>query len=289
MQKIALVTGCSSGIGKSTALKFAREGIHTYASMRDQSKGSDLAEIAKKEDLSLEIIKLDVRRLETIDAAFEKIISDKDRLDVLVNNAGIMVLGSFEDVSMKDFNTQWETDFLGPVQLMKKAIPIMRNQATDEQGVRGNIINVSSIAGRIPFAYCSAYISSKFALEGLSECISDEVSGMGIKIRIIEPGVVKTKFFENTKVVSEETSSYSKFVKQWTRVAQELFHLTKNYPEDVAEVIFRCMQDRSWDLRFPVGEDAKLFFEMHEASWKDPHVFKKWFTDEMEKIFKVLK
>ena len=287
-QKVALITGCSSGIGKSTALTFAREGIYTFASMRDTSKGNNLAEVAKKNNLPLEIIELDVLKPETIDKSFEKILSEKGRLDILVNNAGFMIMGAFEDIDIDDFNLQWKTDFLGPVIMMKKAIPIMRKQKEDKNGIKGNIINVSSIAGKIPFAYASAYISSKFALEGLSECVLDEVEDMGIRINIIEPGVVKTKFLENTKTVLKENSPYSEIVNQWNVMAKKLFEVTENHPKDVADAILQCIKDSSSDLRIPVGEDAKLFLEMHTQFADEPDKFKTWFENEMQKLFKAL-
>ncbi|MCH7560823.1 MAG: SDR family oxidoreductase [Thaumarchaeota archaeon] len=288
MQKVALITGCSSGIGKSTALAFAREGIYTFASMRDTSKGNNLAEVAKQKNLPLEIIELDVTKPETIDKSFEKILSEKGKLDILVNNAGFMIMGSFEDIDIDDFDLQWKTDFLGPVIMMKKAIPIMRKQEANENGIRGNIINVSSIAGKIPFAYESAYISSKFALEGLSECVYDEIQDKGIKINIIESGVVKTKFLENTKTVLKENSPYSEIVTQWNIMVKKLFEVTQNSPNDVAQVILQCIKDSSSALRLPVGEDAKLFLEMYTKFAKEPMKFKEWFAGETEKLFKAI-
>ena len=287
-QKVALITGCSSGIGESTALALAREGIYTFASMRDTLKGINLADVAKKENLPLKIIELDVLKPETIDKSFERILSEKGKLDILVNNAGFMILGSFEDISIEDFDLQWKTDFLGPVLLMKKALPIMRNQKANKEGIRGNIINVSSIAGKIPFAYGSAYISSKFALEGLSETISDEVEDKGIKINIIEPGVVKTMFIENTKTIIKEDSPYTEIVKAWDDMAKKLFEVTQNLPKDVAEIILQCVKDKSSELRIPVGEDAKIFLEMHSQFADNPSEFKKWFQKEMEKLFNAL-
>ena len=283
--KVALITGCSTGIGKSTALAFAREGIYTFASMRDPSKGNELTEIAKKENLPLEIIELDVLKQKTIDKSFQKIMIEKGRLDILVNNAGFMILGSFEDVSIEDFDLQWKTDFLGPIILMKKAIPIMRNQEPDKNDIRGNIINVSSIAGKIPFAYASAYVASKFALEGFSETVSDEIADKQITINIIEPGVVKTKFLENTKTIIKENSPYSEIMTQWEDMVKKLFDITQNLPKDVADVILQCIKDNKSKLRIPVGEDAKLFLEMHAQYVDEPQEFKKWFTEEMQKVF----
>ena len=289
MQKVALITGCSSGIGKSTALALARDGIYTFASMRDTSKGGQLSEIAKKEGLSLEIIELDVTDSHTIDDVFQKILEKKGRLDILVNNAGFMIMGSFEDVDIEQFDLQWKTDFLGPVTLMRKAIPIMRKQEPDEKGIRGNIINVSSIAGKIPFAYASAYIASKFALEGLSETVSDEVTDKGIKINIIEPGVVRTKFLENTKTIIKENSPYSEIISKWEAIAKKLFDVTQNLPNDVADVILQCIKDGSSKLRVHVGEDAKLILEMHAQYVDESQEFKKWFAEEINKVFESVK
>ncbi|MCE9651846.1 MAG: SDR family oxidoreductase [Nitrosarchaeum sp.] len=289
MQKIALVTGCSSGIGRATSLEFARAGFHTFASMRNVSKGRDLEELANKENLSLEVIELDVLKLDTINKTFEKIISEKKRLDVLINNAGFMIMGSLEDVDIEDFNLQWRTDFLGPIIMMKKAIPIMREQEVNENGIRGNIVNVSSIAGKIPFAYASAYIASKFALEGLSECVFDEVSDKGIKINIIEPGVVKTNFFKNTKTIIKDNSPYMNIVNEWNTIAKKLFDVTNNTPEDVAKIILKCVTDPSSDLRIPIGDDARLFLDMYHQFSDEPLRFKKWFTDEMQKMLEKIK
>jgi short-subunit dehydrogenase len=172
---------------------------------------------------------------------------------------------------------------------MKKAIPIMRKQEENDNGLKGNIINVSSIAGKIPFAYASAYISSKFAIEGISECIQDEVMDKGIKINIIEPGVIKTNFFKNTKSISPENSPYRDIVNQWTIMAGILFEATINSSEDVAEKISECIQDNKSELRIPVGLDAKLFLDMHHEHSNDPAGFKKWFEEEMQKLFDSIK
>lgn len=286
--KTALITGCSSGIGLATALEFARNGIFTYASMRDTSKGQRLEAIAEKENLPIKIIRLDVIDARSIEDSIDLIMSDKGKLDVLVNNAGFMVMGSFEDIGIEELDLQWRTDFLGPIALMKKAIPIMRKQQADENGIRGSIINISSVAGKIPFAYTSAYIASKFALEGISESISDEVADKGIKISVIEPGVVKTKFLENTKTVIDHDGPYAEVVKQWNEMANVLFDVAKNFPEDVAAKILTCLKDGSSPLRIPVGEDAELFIDMHDQNAREPEKFKRWFEKEMENMFATL-
>src|SRR5574337_413302 len=163
MDKVAIVTGSSSGIGFETALALAREGYYTFATMRDIKKGSKILDIAKKENLKIEVIELDVNNESTIQKAIETIVNEKKRIDILVNNAGYFLVGCLEDLTIKDLKDQFETNFFGVVRTIQAVLPTMRNQKS------GTIVNVSSVAGRIGFPVTPGYISSKFALEGLSE------------------------------------------------------------------------------------------------------------------------
>ena len=151
--KTALVTGCSSGIGLAIAVEFARGGIFTFATMRDLSKAGELELLIKNENLPMKIIKLDVTDEKSVDDCLAAIAADRGGLDILVNNAGVMIMGSFEDVSTEDFDLQFKTDFLGPVMLMRKTVRIMMKQQKDNDGIRGHIVNISSIAGKIGRAH----------------------------------------------------------------------------------------------------------------------------------------
>ena len=163
MDKVALVTGSASGIGFETALELAREGYHTYATMRDVKKGDKILDIAKKENLKISVIELDVNNENTIKKAIETIINEKKRIDVLVNNAGYFLVGCLEDLTITDLKEQFETNFFGVIRTIQAVLPTMRSQKS------GTIVNISSVAGRIGFPVTPGYISSKFALEGLSE------------------------------------------------------------------------------------------------------------------------
>ena len=153
-EQIALISGCSSGIGFATAVEMARNGFFVYATMRDLEKSEHLKNIVNAESLSVSILQMDVGKQETIDAAIEKILQEKGRIDVLVNNAGFMTVGSLEDMSMEYFIDQMDTDFFGPIRLLKKVIPVMREQKS------GHIFNIGSIAGKVGFALSSAYVST---------------------------------------------------------------------------------------------------------------------------------
>jgi len=180
MEKVALVTGSSSGVGLETVLALARDGFHTFASMRDIGKAAELEHAAKKENLSIDIIELDVDKEESIVSAIKKVVTDRGRLDILVNNAGYGQFGCTEDVSIDDFRKQFETNFFSIVRIIQEVAPIMRKQNS------GIIVNISSVVGRMGLPCSPAYISTKFALEGLSECLRYELGQFGIKTTLIE-------------------------------------------------------------------------------------------------------
>ena len=179
MEKVAIVTGSSSGIGFETSLALSREGYFTYATMRDLKKANAIEKIAKDEELPLKVIELDVDNENSTREAIKTIIEEKQRIDVLVNNAGWGIWGTAEDVSLEEFREQFETNFFSVVRMIQKVAPIMRKQGS------GNIVNISSVAGRIGFPVSTAYISSKFALEGLSESLRFELCQFGINEIII--------------------------------------------------------------------------------------------------------
>ena len=192
-EKVAVVTGSSSGIGFETSLLLARKGFYTFATMRNLNKSQKIKDIAKNENLSLKVLQLDVTDDKSVKDAFRQINDESSRIDVRVNNAGYGAIGAVEEMSLDEFKSQFETNFFGVIRVTKEVIPIMRNQGN------GNIINVSSVGGKIGIPLNSAYISSKFALEGLSESMRYELAQFGIDVILIEPGVVKTNFFENAE------------------------------------------------------------------------------------------
>ena len=200
MEKVAVITGTSSGIGFETALALAREGYYTYATMRDTTKSNKIMEVGEKENLKIDVLELDVDDENSVKTAIRKILEQKQRIDVLVNNAGWGLWGCVEDVSIDEFKAQFETNFFSIIKLIQEVGPTMREQGS------GKIINISSVAGRIGFPASPAYISSKFALEGLSESLRLEMSPFGIDVIIIEPGVIKTNFLNPVKLAKKSES-----------------------------------------------------------------------------------
>ena len=258
MEKFAVVTGSSSGIGFETALALAREGYYTYATMRDTKKGNQINEIAKKENLKLEVIELDVDKDKTVQDAINKIMKEKNRIDILVNNAGYTLFGCLEDLSMDDLKAQFETNFFGVVRTSQAVIPIMRKQKS------GTIVNISSVAGRIGFPVSPAYISSKFALEGLSESMRYELSPFGINTIIIEPGVIKTNFMSSMKKSMKPDSAYKEITEKVIMGISMMAEMGTP-PQEVAKTIIKAVKSENPLPRYVVGNDAVMFLEAKKA------------------------
>ena len=254
MEKVALVTGSSSGIGYETSLALAREGYFTYATMRDLKKEAVIKKIAEEENLPLKVIELDVDNDDSVQNAVETIIEEKQRIDVLVNNAGWGIWGTAEDVSIEEFRAQFETNFFSVVRMIQKVAPIMRKQGT------GDIVNISSIAGRIGFPVSTAYISSKFAIEGLSESLRYELGPFGIDVIIIEPGVIKTNFFDSMKTAKKADDTYKEITEKVISGVKMMAEMGTP-PKEVANVIIKSLKEEKPLPRYVVGNDAAMFLE----------------------------
>jgi NAD(P)-dependent dehydrogenase (short-subunit alcohol dehydrogenase family) len=258
-EKVAVVTGSSSGIGFETSLLLSRKGFYTYATMRNLNKSQKINDVAQKENLPLKVLQLDVTDDKSVKDAIRQITDENSRIDVLVNNAGYGVMGAVEDLSLDEFKSQFETNFFGVIRVTKEVIPIMRNQ-----GNGGNIINVSSVGGKIGIPLNSAYISSKFALEGLSESMRYELEQFGIDVILIEPGVVKSNFFENADVVVNNNTTTSNKPSSYSQLTQKLFEgfepmlnsSSSSVSSDVAEIIYQAIESNNREVRYPVGKDA---------------------------------
>ena len=273
MQKVSLVTGSSSGIGLEAALALAKDGYHTFASMRDTSKAGELENAAKKENLPIEVIELDVDKEESIVSAVKKVMNSAGRLDVLVNNAGYGQFGCTEDVSVEDFRKQFETNFFSVVRIIQEVAPIMRNQNS------GSIINISSVVGRMGLPGSPAYISSKFALEGLGECLRYELGQFGIKTTLIEPGVIKTNFFESMKIPDSKADPKYKELTDHILAGLKMMVQMGTAPSQVAEVIIKAIHDDEMLPRYVVGTDAAMFMEAKKM--KTDLEFEKYMSKEL--------
>ena len=256
MEKVALVTGSSSGIGLETSLALARDGFYTFATMRDVSKDEKIKKMIGNENLNIEILQLNVDSEESVNSAINMVMEKKGQIDVLINNAGYGMWGTVEDVSIDEFKEQFETNFFAIIRLIHKIAPIMRNQGS------GNIVNVSSVAGRIGFPVSPAYISSKFALEGLSESLRFELMPFGVNVIIIEPGVIKTNFFDSMKLAEkvQQDSTYKEITEKVISGVKMMAEMG-THPKEVADMIIKAINDEKPLPRYVVGNDAMMFLE----------------------------
>ncbi len=251
-RNVALVTGSSSGIGFETALQLARSGFNTYASMRNLEKSKNITEIANRENLPLQVVQLDVNNDRSVKEAIGRIEQEQERLDVLVNNAGYVLLGPIEQLSIKEFKEQFETNFFGVIRIIKEVLPIMRRQRG------GTIVNISSSAGRIGLPLNSPYVASKFALEGLSESIAYEVEQFGIRVVIIEPGFIRTNLINSGTSPKKALDPKSPYFSLMQKVENHFKSMMENVsssspPEEVAKVILQAVRSENPELRYTVG------------------------------------
>jgi len=273
MQKVALVTGSSSGIGYETCIALAKDGFHTFASMRDIKKSEKLKQIADKENLPITILELDVDSEESIVSAIKKIMSDSGQIDILVNNAGYGQFGCLEDVTVDEFRKQFETNFFSIVRIIQEVAPIMRKQGS------GIIVNISSLAGRMGLPGSPAYISSKFALEGLVECLRYELGMFGIKTTLIEPGVVKTNFFNSMRIPESKKDPKYKQITDNMLTGLKMMVEMGTPPSQVANTVVKAIHDKEMFPRYVVGTDAAMFMDAKRS--KSDLEFEKYMSKEL--------
>src|ERR687887_185706 len=257
-QKVAIVTGSSSGIGYETSLMLARNGFLTYATMRNLNKSENIKSLATKENLPLYINQLDVTDDVSVKNAVQAILSETGRIDVLVNNAGYGLNGAFEDLAMDEIKTQYETNVFGLIRTTQAVLPIMRKQKS------GTIVNISSGAGRFGYPRGSAYVSTKFAVEGLSESMSYELEPFGIKVIIVEPGVIRTNF-GNGLVVAKKSqnpnSPYSQMMQKMSTTMEQMLENASSSPDLVAKVVLKAVTSENPSLRYLAGKDVQTWIE----------------------------
>jgi NAD(P)-dependent dehydrogenase (short-subunit alcohol dehydrogenase family) len=256
MSKTILITGASSGIGKTTAKFFQEKGWNVIATMRNPTKETELTALQ-----NVLITRLDVEELDSIKSAVGRGIETFGSIDVLLNNAGYGAYGPLESTPLAKIRRQFDVNVIGLFATTKAILPHFREKQA------GVVVNVSSIGGKMTFPLGSLYHGSKFAVEGLSESLHFELEPLGIKVKIVEPGMVKTDFggrsfdFNNEPALSEYQGTIQAFMQgmgTYTELASE--------PQVVAEVIFQAATDNSDQLRYTAGSDAATLMKNRKAA-----------------------
>lgn len=251
--KVAVVTGSSTGIGYETSLILSRNGFLTYATMRNLNKSENIKSVASKENLPIQIKQLDVTDDISVKNAIQAISSEAGRIDVIVNNAGYGLNGAFEDLAIDEIKAQYETNVFGLIRTTQAVLPIMRRQRS------GTIVNISSGAGRFGFPSSSAYVSTKFAVEGMSESMSYELEPFGIRVVIVEPGVIRTNFLDGVVVAKKSKDPNSPYSQMMQKVTTGFEEMMKNAssPDVVAKVVLNAIRDKNPNLRYLAGSDVE--------------------------------
>jgi NAD(P)-dependent dehydrogenase (short-subunit alcohol dehydrogenase family) len=265
-EKIAVITGTSSGFGVLTSIELAKAGFRVVATMRDLGRRGrlDQAVSAAGVGARIDVRELDVTKFETMPPFVESVVRDYGRIDVLVNNAGFPVAGFAEDIKLEELRLQFETNFFGAVALTKAVLPTMRQQRS------GHIIQLSSIVGLQGAVTVSSYSASKHALEGWSESLRLELNPLGIKVVLVEPGAFQTDIWTRSAVMGKEaTKPTSPNLQRSLNMRERITKIPKDDPVIVARAIAAIAQDPNPRLRYLVGRDAKVQLAMKRMlPWK---------------------
>jgi NAD(P)-dependent dehydrogenase (short-subunit alcohol dehydrogenase family) len=264
---VTLITGTSSGIGRATALHLGRRGHSVYAAMRNPERAGDLPAIAAREGLAIEIVQIDVNDAASVERGVAAVLRRAGHLDVLVNNAGVAGGGPIEETPDAEVKAIFETNFFGVLRMLRAVLPTMRAQRG------GVIVNVSSVAGRVVASPLGVYAASKFALEAASEALAQEVRCFGIRVAIIEPGVVLTPLLRRQVLRPNPESPYADPVRRIGYFFAKLL-ANRTPPEAVAEAIAAAIESDDPKLRYLVGPEAAQIVEgrarFGDEAWVGP-------------------
>ncbi len=275
MRESVLITGSSTGLGKEMALHLAQQGFRVYATMRDLSGADALHAAAKDRSVEVHILPLDVTDKASIDKAVETMVSDTGGIYGLVNNAGIGLRGYFEDLTAAEIRQLFDANLFGVMEVTRAVLPHMRRAR------RGRIILISSVAGRIGSLGVSAYCSTKFALEGFGESLALEVEPLGIRVVIVEPGIIQTERWSTNRGIaagaSDPNSPYFEWFRQSEKEADQLVRASSTTPTDVAVAAQHALTVENPKLRYMVGRKASLVVALRRyipREWFERFYFK---------------
>ena len=247
---VVLVTGSSSGIGLATALHFARQRWNVHAGVRNPATATELQQAITAERLPITPVAIDVDDAGSVTRGVGEVLARAGRIDALVNNAGIGGGGAIEDVPVDWARSLFETNYFGTIRMTQAVLPGMRERRA------GAIVNVSSIAGRLAIAGHGHYSAVKHALEAISEVLAQEVQAFGIRVAVVEPGVVVTPIFTKAKRFADPASPYAMHVHRLLLFYQMQMK-APSQPVDVARVIFEAVTTKEPRLRYLIGDDAE--------------------------------
>lgn len=254
MKKTILITGTSSGIGKSTVFEFAKMGWNVIATQRNPEKESDFNSLA-----NVKLYALDVTNLDSITQTLSKVHQDYGKIDVIVNNAGYGVDGVFEAMSDEVIEKQFNTNVFGLMRVTREAIKLMRPAGG------GTIIQISSMGGKITFPLYSIYHATKFAVEGFTESLHYELAQFNIKMKLIEPGPIVTDFYGRSRqfIKPADMNIYDNFIEKFNNAAAKVMKDAEG-PDVVAKMIYKAASDNTNQMRYAVGKPGPMLLKLRK-------------------------
>ena len=241
-QKVALITGVSSGIGQSIARQLAQKGFAVFGTSRNPQGVEPMP--------GVEVLPLDVCLDTSVKACVDAVFAQAERLDILINNSGYVLGGAIEDVSIEEAKAQFETNFFGVMRMVKAVLPVMRQQRS------GQIINISSLAGLISAPpFWGIYSASKYALEAYTEHLWREVKPFNVRVSLVEPGAIKTYLTRNQQNAAEPIGDYDPWRERAFEASRQ-FEAKAPEPTLVADCVVRIIESKSPKLRNRVGKEA---------------------------------
>lgn len=254
-ERVAVVTGSSSGLGLRCSIALAREGYYVFASMRDLSRNGPLLQAAREAGVAerIESVQLDVTDEQMVNDQIRVLAERRGRIDVLINNAGIAIGGFVEEVDMSDWRRQFETNVFGMVAATRAVLPFMRERRN------GTIVNIGSVSGKFGYPALGPYCASKHAVAGFSESLRLEVKPFGINVILIEPGSYRTEIWDKSLAgtASDCPAPYAAY-KEAILTMIRATAASAGDPDEVVRTVMRAIRTPNPKLRYVVGRGARL-------------------------------
>lgn len=258
-----IITGTSSGYGKSIAKEFAKQGWNVIATMRSPEKETELTKLK-----NVLVTRLDVQDIESVRNALKEGINKFGKIDVLINNAAHGLVGVFEAIAAEQIRHQFEVNVFGYMDVIREILPHFRKNG------KGMIVNIGSQGGIITFPLMSPYHATKFALEGFTESLSYELATINVIVKLIEPGGANTSFFKNSQAPAQPVPTEYNLIVNSTGM-EVLFEKYKDKlttPEEAAEFIYNAVTDGTDRFRYLIGEEMRPFLNAKKQESDDEYV-----------------
>jgi NAD(P)-dependent dehydrogenase (short-subunit alcohol dehydrogenase family) len=259
LAQVTLITGATSGMGRSMALHLAEQGHRVFAGARRPEAGGELAREAEGRGLIVQPVQLDVTATASVEAAVQDVLGRADRIDNLINNAGFGLVSTVEQATDEEMARQFDVNVLGVLRMCRAVLPAMRAQGS------GVIVNISSFLGRMGLPLLAHYNASKYAVEAITDSLRYEVGRFGVRVHSVMPGLFGTEFVKRGLVVNEATmaedSPYAELVKHMVPIVAEKINNGPD-PIAVAHAVARVIADPGAPIRTPVGVEAETFVPM---------------------------